>query len=372
MASFSNHKLHALCPYFAMFPPRFAREMIVRHSQPGEVVLDPFCGRGTTLLETVLLGRQGLALDINPVAACITKAKANTPTLSSILSSLDELETEFNCQGPDSFRQEKAELPQFFGRAFFRSTLNQILFLRRFLDWRRNDIECFIVALALGSLHGEMDRSKSYFSNQMPRTISTKPGYSLHYWRTRNLWPKKRCVFTILRQRAELRLKALKPPQRGVVVQRDVRYASKVFSSYKHMVDAIITSPPYLNVTSFEEDQWLRLWFLGGDPRVTYGKVSRDDRYTDGEKYWSFLSEAWKGVGSLVHAGSRIVCRLGGTGVTPDVIAGNMYKTVISAWPTATLVGKPVESRPKKRQTDNFRPGSKGPGPEVDIAFVIR
>lgn len=372
MVRFTNHRLHALCPYFAMFPPYFAREMILRHTSLGDVVLDPFSGRGTTLLESVLLGRQGLALDINPVAACITKAKASTPDLTRVLKALDDLETEFNRQEPDLVRQEKAELPEFFGRAFFRSTLNQLLFLRGRLDWRRNEVECFIAALALGSLHGEMDRSKSYFSNQMPRTISTKPNYSLRYWRTRNLWPKKRCVFTILKQRAEFRLQTFKPQGKGLVTQSDVRHASIAFPSHRNKVDAIITSPPYLNVTSFEEDQWLRLWFLGGEPKVTYGKISRDDRYTDKEKYWSFLSQAWKGVAPLVNIGSRLVCRLGGTGVTSEELAGNLYKTVVAAWPSANLLGKPVKSRPKRRQSDNFRPGSKGPGPEVDLVFEIR
>ena len=371
MARFTNHRLHSLCPYFAMFPPTFAREMILRYTSPGKIVLDPFSGRGTTLLESVLLGRQGLALDINPVAACVSKAKANTPSLSRILRAIDELETEFNGQDLDLIRQEKAELPEFFGRAFFRSTLNQLMFLRRRLDWRQNEVECFIAALALGSLHGEMDRSKSYFSNQMPRTISTKPSYSLRYWRTRNLWPRKKCVFTILKQRAEFRLQTFKPQGRGMVAQSDVRHASIAFPSHRNRVDAIITSPPYFNVTSFEEDQWLRLWFLGGEPNVTYSKISKDDRHTNEEKYWSFLSQAWKGVDSLAGTGSRLVCRLGGTGITPDQIARNLYKTVISAWPSASIVGTPVESRPKRRQTDNFRPGTAGSGPEVDFVFQI-
>lgn len=36
-------------------------------------------------------------------------------------------------------------------------------------------------------------------------------------------------------------------------------------------VRCVITSPPYLDVTNFEEDQWLRLWFQGGPPKPTWG-----------------------------------------------------------------------------------------------------
>ena len=39
-----KHPLHALCPYFAMFPPEFARAQVARFTRPGDVVLDPFSG----------------------------------------------------------------------------------------------------------------------------------------------------------------------------------------------------------------------------------------------------------------------------------------------------------------------------------------
>ena len=52
-----SHRLHALCSYFAMFPGYFARGHIRNHSAPGELILDPFSGRGTTLLESLLTQR---------------------------------------------------------------------------------------------------------------------------------------------------------------------------------------------------------------------------------------------------------------------------------------------------------------------------
>ena len=280
-----------------MFPPEFARDMIRSHTTPGQVVLDPFSGRGTTLLETLLTDRRAIALDINPVAACLSAAKAKSPPLGHVLNRLHHLKSQFEGVDRDALLVEKRELLPFFGRAFYHSTLTSLIFLRNELDWQSDEIDCFVTALVLGSLHGEMDRSKSYFSNQMPRTISTKPAYSLKYWRTRNLWPKKRHVFEILKNRANLRLADSGSLGQGTVVQGDVRNASKMLPDFRHRVDAIVTSPPYLNVTSYEEDQWLRLWFLGGPPGPTYGRISRDDRHTSPNRYWSFLAEAWKGIG---------------------------------------------------------------------------
>ena len=89
-----NHRLHALCPYFAMFPPSFAKETIIETTEPGDIVLDPFSGRGTTLLEALLNGRKALASDINPVAATISSAKATPPKLKSLLNRIEERKEE--------------------------------------------------------------------------------------------------------------------------------------------------------------------------------------------------------------------------------------------------------------------------------------
>ncbi|MBX3328698.1 MAG: hypothetical protein KF682_22720 [Nitrospira sp.] len=49
-----GHELHSLCSYMAMFPPMLPRVFIEWLSKPGDVVYDPFSGRGTTLLESLL------------------------------------------------------------------------------------------------------------------------------------------------------------------------------------------------------------------------------------------------------------------------------------------------------------------------------
>lgn len=48
------------------WPPQIPRNLILRYSNLGDVVLDPMCGSGTTLIECKLLGRNGVGFDINP------------------------------------------------------------------------------------------------------------------------------------------------------------------------------------------------------------------------------------------------------------------------------------------------------------------
>jgi DNA methylase len=66
---------HALYRYPARFSPHFAREVIEAFTSPGELVLDPFCGGGTAIVEALSLGRKAVGCDINTLATYITKVK---------------------------------------------------------------------------------------------------------------------------------------------------------------------------------------------------------------------------------------------------------------------------------------------------------
>ena len=58
--------------YRGNWSPYIPRNIIIRHSKPDDLVLDPFCGSGTTAVEAKLLGRRCIALDINPKAVELT------------------------------------------------------------------------------------------------------------------------------------------------------------------------------------------------------------------------------------------------------------------------------------------------------------
>src|SRR5690348_16797637 len=77
-----GHSLHSLCSYMAMFPPTLPHTFIRWLTDVGDVVYDPFSGRGTTVLEACLQQRIGLGSDANPLAWILSSAKANPPTRS--------------------------------------------------------------------------------------------------------------------------------------------------------------------------------------------------------------------------------------------------------------------------------------------------
>ena len=64
-----------MCSYLASFPAALAHAFIARYSRPGDVVLDPFSGRGTTPLQACAEGRIGVGNDLNPFAHLLTASK---------------------------------------------------------------------------------------------------------------------------------------------------------------------------------------------------------------------------------------------------------------------------------------------------------
>src|SRR6266487_5806711 len=75
-----GHAFHPMCSYLASFPAALAHAFIGRYSRRGDVVLDPFSGRGTTALQACAEGRIGVGNDLNPLAHLLTAAKVQPAT----------------------------------------------------------------------------------------------------------------------------------------------------------------------------------------------------------------------------------------------------------------------------------------------------
>ncbi len=66
---------HNFYRYPARFSPKFVREVIEVYSKPGDVILDPFVGGGTTLVEALASNRHSIGFDVSPIASFVTEAK---------------------------------------------------------------------------------------------------------------------------------------------------------------------------------------------------------------------------------------------------------------------------------------------------------
>lgn len=99
--SYYTHGIHR---YPAKFIPQVPRFCMERYSKPGDTILDPFMGSGTTLLEAMLMGRNSYGIDIHPLARLITKVKIAhmlphelKDTAESLVEAIEN-DTDDNCE----------------------------------------------------------------------------------------------------------------------------------------------------------------------------------------------------------------------------------------------------------------------------------
>ncbi len=107
-----GHSFHPMCSYLASFPAALVHAFIARYSRPGDVVLDPFSGRGTTPLQACAEGRIGVGNDLNPFAHLLTAAKVEPATRAQAATRLAQLRLAWNAgvrglAGPRAARRRR-------------------------------------------------------------------------------------------------------------------------------------------------------------------------------------------------------------------------------------------------------------------------
>lgn len=285
-----RHALNAVCPYFTMFPLEYPIRILKRYANSDTSVLDPFCGRGTTLYACRSLGLTAYGFDISRVAIAIAKAKLSDATPQQALDLAKEL---MGCSVSNVPRTK------FFKHAFHLETLEQLCALRNGLlkIGNRRKAASLLRAAVLGCLHGPKNRvAAGYFSNQMPRTFAPKPDYAVRFWKATGEKPPKVRVLDVLHRKLSRidESAACAFPSRGAVYRADATSKTS-FSKIPASFSLVITSPPYYGMTTYVQDQWLRHWFLGGPEEVDYSygtQVSHESQ----DSFVESLASVWRNV----------------------------------------------------------------------------
>ena len=313
-----GHPWHSMCSYLGSFPASLAHAFIAMLSDEGDVVLDPFCGRGTTLLESRLLGRVCLASDLNPIAVALARAKNADVDLETVYERIEALEKRFNL---DLYIPEAQVQPEDIALIYHPHALAQLCYLRRKLLRSEAPVDEFLVGLTLGIMHGSerQDGSSTYASISMPNTFSMSPNYVRRFVQSKRLSRVDRNVFGILREKAKRTWsEGGSFATSGVVARADAKSlaAAPEFSDFEGAVDLVLTSPPYLNVVNYALQNWIRMWFLNED--VKDADEVLDDDLTLGE---------WAGFAMGVVHEIKKMMREGGVAV---LVVGDVVRSANS------------------------------------------
>jgi hypothetical protein len=307
-----QHPLNGICPYYTMFPLDFPHR-VLRGARARQIVVDPFCGRGTTLFAAREWRLAGYGIDTSPLAAAVSRAKLTLATPESVVAAYDML-----MKHPPPGAVPRGP---FWKYAYHPKTLTTLCALRAALlaaaaEPYESPSITVLRGIALGALHGPLNRGSvpsSYFSNQMMRTFAPKPGYAVRFWVSRQLRPPFSDVRTVLARRAARLLKAVPPmPVPAQVIHGDARDPAS-YIALPGGIDWVVTSPPYFGMVTYEADQWLRLWFLGGPERPVYVNPNQLCHH-DTPTFIRGLATVWDHIAAHAHPKIRMVIRFGAIG----------------------------------------------------------
>lgn len=249
--------------YRACFKPQLPRFFIERLTRPGEVVYDPFMGRGTTLVEAALLGRTPFGCDVNPLSAILVRARLNPPRLSEISGRLKEINF-----------AEAEEWPEPLLAFYHPETLREICSLKQYLLRQKNrraldNVDYWVWMVATNRLTGH---SPGFFSvYTLPPNQAVSVGSQLKINEKRKQTPPRRHVPDLILRKSRQLLADLDDGllQRLSTSGTDplvlTRSAEDTPEIQSNSVALVVTSPPFLDVVDYEKDNWLRAWFCGVD-----------------------------------------------------------------------------------------------------------
>ena len=249
---------HYTCSYMAMFPPQLPHYFIERFTDPGDLVLDPFCGRGTTPVEAAALGRVGLGNDLNVLAVALARGKLANPALSTVENRIRELRSGYE---PDRWK-DHGRVPERIKMIYHETTLSQLLYLQPELDCDSRRADQFLTMVLMGAMQGA---TSGYLSLPMPNTFSMGWNYVAKYIDKNNLVCPERDAFEVLLKRVRRYLRRGRLPGRGRVVRGDAKEIDETGLADPGSVRLLFTSPPYRRVIKYGQYNWIRLWWLIGD-----------------------------------------------------------------------------------------------------------
>ena len=262
-------RLHEIS-YRACFKPQLPAYFIERHSEPGEVVYDPFSGRGTTAIEAALRGRKVIANDVNPLSALLAAPRLRPPSIAAIAERLAEIPRQ-------AARPRTPDLSMFFAPR----TLAEIAALRQWLLTRRaageaDAVDDWIGMVATNRLTGHSSGFFSVYSFPPNQAVSAAAQRRINAQRGQKPDYRDTHVRILRKSRQLLKgvetdaLAALRKAARTArFITGDARHTPQIASG---RVALTVTSPPFLDVVNYAGDNWLRGWFNGLDvPAVARG-----------------------------------------------------------------------------------------------------
>jgi hypothetical protein len=265
--------------YRACYKPQLPRLFIEGLTGPGDLVYDPFAGRGTTAVEAALLGRRVASNDINPLSRLLAEPRLAPPDPEAVAERLGQVP--LHGAGSDGL-----DLSMF----YHPDTEAELRALRAWLlaredQGRADGIDRWIRMVATNRLTGH---SVGFFSvYTLPPNQAATAGQQRVINRKRDQAPPYRNVSDLVLKKTRQLLKGLTGPERANLsaaaasarfLTGDARRTPELETG---SVALTVTSPPFLDVVQYARDNWLRCWFNGLDAGAVAAGITMAKKLED-------------------------------------------------------------------------------------------
>ena len=273
------NNLHEIS-YRACYKPQLPKFFIDLFTKSGDIVYDPFAGRGTTLIEAAILNRNIISNDINPLSRILTEPRLNIPTIQQIEERLNQIQ----------FKDSNADIN--LSMFYHKDTESEIVCLRNELD-SSNFVDNWIKMVCTTRLTGH---SAGFFSGYTlpPNQATTQKGQVLINQKLGISPPYKNTKEIILKKSKALQ-RNVSPSliQQLFEVGKNAIFSSKDSKNTFHIpnesVRLTVTSPPFLNIVRYASDNWLRCWFNSIDSKQVEKEIVSCRTVSQWSKMMSFV-----------------------------------------------------------------------------------
>ncbi|HZL00192.1 MAG TPA: DNA methyltransferase [Caulobacteraceae bacterium] len=253
------HSIHEIS-YRACFKPQLPEFFISRLTNPGEGVHDPFMGRGTTPVQAALMGRRPLANDINPLSVLLTRPRLNPPPLSAIVRRLGGIQW-------DRAVSVREDLLAF----YHPTTLRHLTVLKEWVETNApldhsspDHVVDWIRMIAINRLTGHSPGFFSVYTLPPNQAVSVAAQVKINAKREQSPPPRDVAKIIVNKSRSLFADGTMTPHPSACLSTALANKSPKIPDQSAALV---VTSPPFLDIVQYADDNWLRCWFAGIDAR---------------------------------------------------------------------------------------------------------
>ena len=247
-----GHSLHEIS-YRACYKPQLPSYFLKKHSRQGNLVYDPFMGRGTTLIEAQLHNCNVIGNDINPLSKVLVEGRLQPPSILDVKDALNEVDLQQ--------LSIDIEIDKRFLVFFHPKTLKEIYGWKTFFkNTVASPVSKWLQMVACSRLTGH---SKCYFSGYtLPPNLAASFKSQKRINQKRKQKPPYRNTKEIILKKTESLFKNSLPSyyteKTNLLLTGS---ADKTPQISCNTVNLVITSPPFLAEVNYLQDNWMRMWF---------------------------------------------------------------------------------------------------------------